>query len=55
MIARHIENGHEIGLDHWPNLYCGVAVLMFFLLYLGSRKVAFRKKSSVLTCCCCFM
>ena len=46
MIARHIGNvGTEIGLDHWPNLYCGVAVLMFFLLYLGSRKVAFREKA----------
>ena len=43
---RHIGNvGTEIGLDHWPNIYCGVAVLMFFLLYLGSRKVAFREKA----------
>ncbi len=31
MIARHIGNVEtEIGLDHWPNVYCGVAVLMFF-------------------------
>ena len=46
MIARHIGNvGTEIGLDHWPNIYCGVAVLMFFLLYLGSRKIAFREKT----------
>ena len=46
MVARHIGNvGTEIGLDHWPNIYCGVAVLMFFLLYLGSRKVAFREKA----------
>lgn len=45
MIARHISNvGTEIGLDHWPNIYCGVAVLMFFLLYLGSRKIAMREK-----------
>ena len=49
MIARHIGNvGTEIGLDHWPNIYCGVAVLMFFLLYLGSRKITFRGKGSVL-------
>ncbi len=27
MIARHIGNvGTEIGLDHWPNIYCGAAV-----------------------------
>ena len=46
MIARHIGNvGTEIGLDHWPNIYCGVAVLMFFLLYLGSRKISFREKA----------
>lgn len=45
MIARHIENvGTEIGLDHWPNIYCGVAVLMFFLLYLGSRGIALKEK-----------
>ncbi len=45
MIARHIGNvGTEIGLDHWPNIYCGVAVLMFFLLYLGSKKIALREK-----------
>ncbi len=30
MIARHIGNVQvETGLDHWPNLYCGVAVLHF--------------------------
>lgn len=46
MIARHIGNvGTEIGLDHWPNIYCGVAALMFFLLFLGSRKIAFREKA----------
>ena len=46
MIARHIGNvGTEIGLDHWPNIYCGVAVLMFFLLYIGSRKIRAREKA----------
>ena len=46
MIARHIGNvGTEIGLDHWPNIYCGVAVLMFFLLYLGSRKISVKEKA----------
>lgn len=45
MIARHIGNvGTEIGLDHWPNIYCGVAVLMLFLLYLGSKKIGIKEK-----------
>lgn len=45
MIARHMGDvGSEIGLDHWPNIYCGVAVLMFFLLYLGSKRIALREK-----------
>ena len=46
MIARHIGNvGTEIGLDHWPNIYCGVAVLMFLLLYLGAKKITVREKA----------
>ena len=46
MIARHIACVEtEIGLDHWPNIYCGVAVLMFFLLYLACKKVSLREKS----------
>lgn len=46
MIARHIGNVEtEIGLDHWPNIYCGVAVLMFALLYLMCRKVPAREKA----------
>ena len=46
MIARHMGNVKtEIGLDHWPNIYCGVAVLMFFLLYLGCRRIKAREKA----------
>ena len=46
MIARHIGNVEtEIGLDHWPNIYCGVAVLMFFLLYLACRKISGKEKA----------
>lgn len=45
MIARHIGNVEtEIGLDHWPNIYCGVAVLMFFLLYLACKKIPGKEK-----------
>ena len=46
MIARHIACVEtEIGLDHWPNLYCGTAVLMFFLLYLACRKIPVKEKA----------
>ena len=46
MIARHIGNIQtETGLEHWPNIYCGVAVLMFFLLYLCCAKVSVREKA----------
>ena len=49
MIARHMGNVQtEIGLDHWPNIYCGVAVLMFFALYLACRQI--RAKEKVVTC-----
>ena len=46
MIARHIGNVEtEIGLDHWPNVYCGVAVLMFFILYLLCKRVPAKEKA----------
>ena len=46
MLARHIGNVEvEVGLDHWPNIYCGVAVFLFFLLYLACRKIPVREKA----------
>ncbi len=46
MIARHIGNVEtEIGLDHWPNIYCGVAVLLLFLLYLACKRVSLKEKA----------
>lgn len=46
MIARHLPIVEtEIGLNHWPNVYCGVAVLLFFLLYLGCRQIRLREKA----------
>lgn len=46
MLARHIGNVQvEIGLDHWPNIYCGTAVLMLFLLYLVCRRISLREKA----------
>lgn len=45
MIARHIGNVEiEIGLDHWPNIYCGVAVLMLFLLYIGNKRIRLAER-----------
>lgn len=50
MLARHIGNvGTEIGLDHWPNIYCGVAVFLFFFLYLASNKISGKEKTVYLT------
>lgn len=46
MLARHIGNVEtEIGLNHWPNIYCGIAVYIFFLLYLACRKVEVKEKA----------
>jgi len=46
MFARHIGNVEtEIGLEHWPNIYCGVAVLMLFSLYLGCRNIRVKEKA----------
>lgn len=45
MLARHIGNVEtEIGLGHWPNIYCGVAVYLFFCLYLVCNKIPVREK-----------
>lgn len=45
MIARHIGNVQvEIGLDHWPNIFCGVGVFIFFVLYLRNSKVEKKEK-----------
>ena len=39
MLARHFVNVEtETGLDHWPNIYCGVAVLLLFPLYMMNRR-----------------
>lgn len=46
MLARHIGNVQtEIGLDHWPNIFCGVAVYMFFLLFLICKKIPAKEKA----------
>lgn len=45
MLARHCAGvATEQGLDHWPNIYCGVAVLFLLPLYIMNRKISLREK-----------
>lgn len=45
MLARHFFNVTvETGLDHWPNIYCGVAVLLLLPLYILQKKTPMREK-----------
>ncbi len=45
MLARHLDNVEvHLGLDHWPNIFCSVAVLIFIPLYVMNKKVKAREK-----------
>ena len=33
-----------IGLEHLPNIYCGVAVFLLYPLYIFNRKISAREK-----------
>lgn len=45
MIARHMVNlPVETGLDHWPNIYCGVAVFLLVPMYVMNKKIPYREK-----------
>lgn len=47
MLSRHCINvAVETGLDHWPNLYCGVAVFLLVPLYMANRKIPLREKAA---------
>lgn len=40
MLARHLMNvATECGLDHWPNIYCGVGILLCLPFYYMNKKV----------------
>lgn len=46
MLARHCFNVTvETGLDHWPNIYCGVAVFLLLPLYCLQKKIPVREKA----------
>lgn len=34
----------ERGLDHWPNIYCGSAVVMLIPMYLMNKRISIREK-----------
>ena len=45
MVTRHLINVPvHLGLDHYPNIYCSVAVLLLFPLYVMDKKVDLREK-----------
>ena len=45
MVTRHlIDVPVHLGLEHYPNIYCGVAVLLLFPLYIIDKKVDLREK-----------
>lgn len=45
ILARHcMDVAVETGLDHWPNIYCSVAVLFLFPLYITCKNIPIRKK-----------
>ena len=45
MLARHLMNvATECGLDHWPNIYCGIGILLCLPLYYLSRHVRTHEK-----------
>lgn len=49
MLARHCINvATETGLDHWPNIYCGTAVLLLIPLYAANPSVPLREKAGKL-------
>ena len=47
MLARHLDNVDvHLGLEHWPNIFCGVAILIFIPLYVMNKKVRAKEKIS---------
>ncbi|MDO4939081.1 MAG: YfhO family protein [Lachnospiraceae bacterium] len=45
VIARHMMNVKtELELDHWPNIYCGVAVIPLTMMFVMNRKITLKEK-----------
>jgi uncharacterized membrane protein YfhO len=50
MLARHLDNVDiHLGLEHWPNIFCGVAILIFIPLYVMNKNIHFREKIAYFT------
>ncbi|MCI8401771.1 MAG: YfhO family protein [Lachnospiraceae bacterium] len=46
MLARHMAGVEtEIGLEHWPNIYCCAAVFILTPLYIMNRNIPWREKA----------
>lgn len=53
VLARHcMDVAVELGLDHWPNLYCGTIVLVLVPLYIISKNIPSRQKIGKLILLC---
>ena len=49
MLARHcVAVSVEKGLDHWPNIYCGVSAFLFVPLYALNEKISAGKRFGML-------
>ena len=47
MLARHMALvDTEIGLDHWPNIYCGTAAMVAFPVYLINNRIPWKEKAA---------
>ncbi len=45
MLGRHLIGVEtEQGLDHWPNIFCGIAPLVLLPLYVHNQKISAREK-----------
>lgn len=45
MLARHMPGVEtEIGLEHWPNIYCGVAIFILVGLYILNKRINAKEK-----------
>lgn len=49
MLARHMALvDTEIGLDHWPNIYCGTAAMAAFPMYVMNGRIPWKEKAAKL-------
>lgn len=45
MLARHMPSIEtHTGLEHWPNIYCGIAVYILVLLYVVNDKISLKER-----------